>query len=187
MQNITFHEVDASRWDDLERLFESRGGPKSCWCMVWRAGAKTAKGPDRKAAMRQYVCEGVPIGLLGYSSVEPVAWCSIAPRTTYRDLGGPTGIGEPPEDVWSLVCFFIRRELRGKCLTKRIVEAAVQHAAKHGAKVVEAYPVEPGSPSYRFMGYLPTFSAAEVLEVGRAGIRRTLMPRHLLQYVALPT
>jgi hypothetical protein len=71
MQHIAFHEVDASRWDDLERLFESRGGPKSCWCMVWRAGAKTAKGPDRKAAMKRYVGEGVPIGLLGYSSGAP--------------------------------------------------------------------------------------------------------------------
>ena len=179
MQNITFHEVDASRWDDLERLFESRGGPKSCWCMVWRDGAKTAKGPDRKAAMKRYVCEGVPIGLLGYSGGEPVAWCSIAPRTTYRDFGGPTNISGLPEEVWSLACFFIRRELRGKGLTKRIIEAAVQHAAKRGAKVVEAYPVEPGSPSYRFMGYLPTFSAAGFHEVGRAGARRRVMRREL--------
>jgi hypothetical protein len=72
MQPIAFHEVDASRWDDLERLFESRGGPKSCWCMVWRAGAKTAKGPDRKAAMKRTVGEGVPIGLLGYSGGQPL-------------------------------------------------------------------------------------------------------------------
>jgi GNAT superfamily N-acetyltransferase len=78
-----------------------------------------------------------------------------------------------------LVCFFICRDLRGKGLTKRIIEAAVQHAAKRGAKVVEAYPVEPGSPSYRFMGYLPTFSAAGFHEVGRAGTRRHVMRREL--------
>src|SRR5260370_12245431 len=96
MQPIAFHEVDASRWDDLERLFESRGGPKSCWCMVWRAGAKTAKGPDRKAAMRRYVHEGVPIGLLGYFGGEPVASSSIAPTTTYRYPGGPKNRGRPP-------------------------------------------------------------------------------------------
>jgi GNAT superfamily N-acetyltransferase len=129
--------------------------------------------------MRRNVCEGIPIGLLGYSDGEPVAWCSIAPRTTYRNLGGLTSSSESPEEVWSLVCFFIRREFRGKGLTKRIIEAAVQHAAKHGAKVVEAYPVEPGSPSYRFMGYLPTFSAAGFHEVGRAGIRRRVMRREL--------
>jgi GNAT superfamily N-acetyltransferase len=179
MQPIAFHEVDASRWDDLERLFESRGGPKYCWCMVWRAGAKSAKGPERKAAMKRTVGDRVPIGLLGYSGGEPVAWCSIAPRPTYRDLGGPTDVGERPEEVWSLACFFIRRELRGKGLTKCIIEAAVQHAAKRGAKVVEAYPVEPGSPSYRFMGYVPTFSAAGFHEVGRAGTRRHVMRRAL--------
>jgi GNAT superfamily N-acetyltransferase len=179
MHNISFHEVDASRWDDLERLFESRGGPKFCWCMVWRAGAKTAKGPDRKAAMRRYVGEGVPIGLLGYARGEPVAWCSLAPRTTYRDLGGPTDCNERPEDVWSLVCFFIRKEWRGKGLTRRMIEAAVQHAANRGANVVEAYPVDPGSPSYRFMGYVPTFSAAGFREIGRAGTRRHVMRREL--------
>jgi GNAT superfamily N-acetyltransferase len=117
--------------------------------------------------------------LLGYSGGEPVAWCSIAPRTTYRDLGGLISPGESPEDVWSLACFFIRRELRGQGLAKRIIEAAVEHAAKHEAKVVEAYPVEPGSPSYRFMGYVPTFSAAGFHEVGRAGIRRHVMRREL--------
>jgi GNAT superfamily N-acetyltransferase len=94
-------------------------------------------------------------------------------------LGGPTNVSELPEEVWSLACFFIRRELRGKGLTKRIIEAAVQHAAKRGAKVVEAYPVEPGSPSYRFMGYLSTFSAAGFHEVGRAGTRRRVMRREL--------
>jgi len=37
MSKLEFHEVDAARWRDFERLFESRGGPESCWCMVWRA------------------------------------------------------------------------------------------------------------------------------------------------------
>jgi GNAT superfamily N-acetyltransferase len=180
MPSLEFHEVDASRWEDFERLFESRGGPKSCWCMVWRSGAKTTKGQERKVAIRSYVRDGVPIGLLGYHQDEPVAWCSIAPRTTYRELGGPNDANEHPEDVWSLACFFIRRELRGEGLTKQIIEAAVRHAARHGATVVEAYPVDADSPSYRFMGYIKTFAAAGFHEVGRAGTRRHVMRRKLL-------
>jgi GNAT superfamily N-acetyltransferase len=128
MLSLEFHEVDAARWVDFAHLFESRGGPKSCWCMVWRAGAKTTKGPDRKAAIQQYVCDDIPIGLLGYSEGKPVAWCSIAPRSTYRELGGPDDAGDPREQIWSLVCFFIRRDLRGKGLASQIIEAAVQHA-----------------------------------------------------------
>jgi GNAT superfamily N-acetyltransferase len=74
-----------------------------------------------------------------------------------------------------LVCFFIRRELRGQGLTKQVIEAAVPHAGKRGATVVEAYPVDPGSPSYGFMGYVQTFTAAGFREVGRAGKRRHVM------------
>src|SRR5438105_1505355 len=122
MPTLEFHEVDASRWDDFERLFEGRGGPKSCWCMIWRTGAKSTKGPDRKAAIRQRVGDGIPIGLLGYLRGEPVAWCSIAPRPTFRELGGPDHVGDGPEQVWSLVCFFIRRELRGQGLTRQVIE-----------------------------------------------------------------
>ena len=179
MPKLEFHEVDAARWGDFERLFESRGGPKFCWCMVWRAGAKTNKGVDRKFAIRRYVSNATPIGLLGYSEGEPVAWCSIAPRPTYRDLGGPNRAGELPEQVWSLACFFIRRDLRGQGLTKQIIEAAVQHAEKRGATVIEAYPVDPSSPSYRFMGYVQTFLSAGFYEVGRAGTRRHVLRREL--------
>lgn len=175
MPDLEFHEVDDARWGDFERLFESRGGPKSCWCMVWRAGAKTTKGADRKAAMRQLVSRDVPVGLLCYSEGEPVAWCSIAPRPTYRELGGLSDVGNRPEHVWSLVCLFIRRELRGQGLASKIIEAAVQHAKKRGATVVEAYPVDPDSPSYRFMGYVQMFKDAGFHEAGRAGMRRHVM------------
>ena len=34
---LHFKEVNQETWADLERLFEARGGPKNCWCMVWRA------------------------------------------------------------------------------------------------------------------------------------------------------
>ncbi|MEP6495335.1 MAG: GNAT family N-acetyltransferase [bacterium] len=183
---LTVHEVDASRWPDFERLFESRGGPKACWCMVWRArGAETknTKGPARKSAIKARVDDGVPIGLLGYIDDDPVAWCSIAPRSTYRPLGGEDEPDDEPSEtageVWSLVCFFIRREFRGQGVTEQLIEAAAEYAKRNGATVLEAYPVDPGSPSYRFMGYVPTFQAAGFEEIGRAGTRRHVMRRSL--------
>jgi hypothetical protein len=51
----------------------------------------------------------------------------------------------------------------------------VEHARRRGATVVEAYPVDPDSPSYRFMGFVSTFEAAGFREVGRAGARRHVM------------
>ena len=175
MADLILRPVDQRAWPDFERLFESRGGPKACWCMVWRAKgeeAKQTKGCERKDAIKRRVREGVPIGLLGYVDNEPVAWCSVAPKDSYRELGGPT---QPGETVWSLVCFFVKREFRGAGMTEQLIRGAATEARSQGATILEAYPVDPGSPSYRFMGYVPTFERAGFLHVRLAGIRRHVM------------
>jgi len=175
IDRLVFHEVNASRWSDFERLFESRGGPKACWCMVWRSTPDEAKhkdGVSRKAAIASRVSAGVPIGLLGYVDGEPVAWCSVAPRSTYRRL---VDDDSSDEGIWSIACFFVVRRLRGQGITHRIINAAIEHARAHGARIVEAYPVDPNSPSYRFMGFVPVFEQAGFREVGPAGSRRHVM------------
>lgn len=176
-EQLIFHEVTADRWSDFERLFEAKGGPKFCWCMVWRASSSEAKHPDgasRKAAMKHRICSGTPVGLLGYANGEPVAWCSVAPRSTYRRLvSGETS----HEGIWSIACFFIVRRLRGLGLTTQLIAAAVRHARAHGAVVVEAYPVDADSPSYRFMGFVPVFAEAGFTQAGHEGKRRHVMQR----------
>lgn len=175
LDRMTFHSVDDARWPDMERLFESRGSPKSCWCMLWRQTPEEAKhtgGASRKAAMAARVAAGVPVGLLGYLDGEPVAWCSVAPRSTYRRLVQDSS---PDDGVWSIACLFIVRRLRGMGLAPIIIQAAVSHARAQGASVVEAYPVDADSPSYRFMGFVPVFQRAGFREVGREGIRRHVM------------
>ena len=176
--------MTADRWPDLEGLFESRGGPKYCWCMVWR---RLPKGADRrdsrgkKAALEGRVRDGAPVGILGYLDGDPVAWCSVAPRATYRDLGGPR---DPPERVWSLVCMFARRRLRGQGISNRLIRAAIGYARDSGASVVEAYPVDPDSPSYRFMGLKPSFEALGFRSAGMAGTRRHVMRLPLAEWEA---
>jgi GNAT superfamily N-acetyltransferase len=175
---LAFREVDNTNWDDFELLFAARGGPKSCWCMVWRAKAAAAKATDgnsRKAAIHLRVREGVPIGLLGYLADQPVAWCSIAPRPTYRPLGGPEDFAAEPNAVWSLACFFIRRDLRGQGASEQALNAAITHVRHKGGKVIEAYPVDPDSPSYRFMGFVGLFERAGFKPIARAGTRRHVM------------
>jgi GNAT superfamily N-acetyltransferase len=177
---LTFRPVGPTNWDDMVELFEGRGGPKHCWCMVWRplsARDRRQDGKRRRAAMRRRVTQGIPIGILGYLRGRPVAWCSIAPRPTYRDLGGPELPNE--EKVWSLVCFFVVRELRNRGVLGSILQAAEQQARRQGASLIEAYPVDAGSPSYRFMGFLKFFTAAGYREIGRAGTRRHIVQKRL--------
>jgi GNAT superfamily N-acetyltransferase len=179
------HEVVAERLAHFERLFEARGGPKFCWCMAWRTKSVDAKGANsalKKAAMVARIESGTPVGLLGYLGEEPVAWCSIAPRTTYRRL---VSDGSPDEGIWSIVCFFVLKPYRQMGITKRMLAAALTHAYRRGAQVVEAYPVLKDSPSYRFMGFVPMFEEAGFKEIGREGSRRHVMqckaptPKHV--------
>ncbi len=191
--SLTIRPVTAADWPSFVRLFESPGGPKNCWCMVWRGtaeerrefsaaigaerrpGTPAASSQMRRAAMESRIRGGMPVGLLAYAGDEPVAWCSIAPRPTYRRLGGKEDFADRPEAVWSIACFFVAKAWRGQGLTRRLIEAAVATAADHGAEIVEAYPVAAGSPSYRFMGFAGIFAAAGFEKVGTAGHRRTAM------------
>ncbi|MGB4117244.1 MAG: GNAT family N-acetyltransferase [Polaromonas sp.] len=172
INRIVFREVTADTWPDFEKLFERRGGPKACWCMVWRATpeeAKHADGASRKIAIAERIAAGTTVGLLGYLDEEAVAWCSVAPRSTHRRL---VNDGSTDEGIWSITCFFVIRRLRGHGVTQRMIAAATDYAKSKNASIVQAYPVDPGSPSYRFMGFVPTFETAGFQEVGRAGTRR---------------
>jgi len=176
MAKLTFKPVTKATKDDFVALFESKGAPSYCWCMAWRADRDEAKlpGPKRKPMMMKRIDARVPVGLLGYLEGEPVAWVAIAPKETFRDgLGGP----EPAEGdkIWSLVCMFTRREHRGEGIGHQLIAAAVKQAKKRGATIVEAYPVDPDSPSYRFMGFVSAFRKAGFKPAGDAGTRRHVM------------
>lgn len=60
-------------------------------------------------------------------------------------------------------------------LTNQLLDVAIKYAKENGAEYVEAYPVEPDSPSYRFMGFKPTFEKAKFTFVKKAGKRRNVM------------
>ena len=173
-KNIKIIPVDKTNWSDFETLFKSKGGPGYCWCMAWRMTRDELKhnnSPGRKKFIKQRVWSETPIGLLAYADKEAIAWCSIAPRETYQRLGGDESL----ENVWSIVCFYIKKEFRDKGLIDLLIESAKKYAKKNGAKYLEAYPVETDSPSYRFMGFIKTFEKADFNFVKKAGTRRHVM------------
>ena len=173
---LAFRPVTLASSADFEAFFNSPGAPKFCWCMVWRRTADEARhngGADRKRQMMQRVAAGVPVGLIAWQGDEPAGWVSVAPRDTYRNLGGPPA--KTGEVVWSIVCFFVPRRRRGEGLVRRLIAGAVDHARANGATVVEAYPVDEEAPSYRFMGFTTVFAEAGFTDHGMAGRRRHVM------------
>jgi len=172
--HINFQPVSSERWSDFEMLFECKGSPHNCWCTAWRKVKKTSGNPnkeDKKSLMKEKIYDDIPVGIIAYLDEEPIAWCSIAPRETYKPLGGDESL----IDVWSLVCFFVKRPFRNRGIANQLLSEAIRYATESGAKYVEAYPVEPDSPSYRFMGFIQTFEKAKFKFVKKAGTRRNIM------------
>lgn len=173
---LTFSPVTRANRADFEALFGASGGPKFCWCMVWRATAEEGRGTPgavRRDQMLRRIDEAVPVGVLAYAEGSPIGWVSIAPKNTYRRLGGPPP--GPDETIWALACMFITRKFRGQGLAHRLIAAAIDEARRQRASAVEAYPVAPDAPSYRFMGFVPAFERAGFEHAGMVGTRRHRM------------
>lgn len=171
---LTFKPVTDKTVSDFQTLFGARGAPNYCWCMTWRASSaelKDTKSASRQRQMLGRIAAGEPVGLLAYLDGEPVGWVSVAPKESFRGLGGP----DDALKVWSLTCMYIAKAQRKSGLSAALIEAAAKAARRAGAEVLEAYPVDPQSPSYRFMGFVPAFERLGFTAVGTAGKRRHVM------------
>ena len=174
LTSIRFVEVTQETRDRFEDLFEQPGAPKYCWCMAWRHSSREHIGNDeKKRMMMARIDAGTPVGVVAELDGKPVGWCSVAPRETYRNLSKQQDDSET--GIWSIVCFYVPRVLRGGGLASALLDAAIDHAFSKGARVIEAYPVDEAAPSYRFMGFRDMFVARGFHEIGTAGTRRHVM------------
>ncbi|MBM2842417.1 MAG: hypothetical protein HW404_254 [Anaerolineales bacterium] len=168
MSELEFHPMTADRWRDLVSLFQHHGNPGYCWCMRWRLKSSEfaqLASAGRRNRLKALVKRNVPTGILGYLAGKPVGWCSTAPRETYALLERSTTLKRIDDSpVWSVVCFFVDRQVRGQGLSVRLLQAAVAYAISQGATIIEGYPVRPDQ-SYRFMGSPAIFAKAGFQEV----------------------
>lgn len=180
---LRFEPLTARNWQVFETLFGEKGACAGCWCMYWRMSRKeydAQRGAGTKRAMKRLVTAGKPTGVLALEGGRAVGWCSIAPRSDFPVLGR-SRILRPVDDVpvWSVVCFFVEKSSRRKGVTTALLRAAVAHAAKHGARIVEGYPVDPMGQNkvdtFVYTGLAPAFLAAGFVEVARRSETRPVM------------
>src|SRR5882672_1590300 len=141
---LMVHPLTPDRWVDFEALFGQNGACAGCWCMWWKMGQSewvATKGDGTKRKMRALVEKGPPPGLLAYAGIEAVGWCAVEPREEYPRLAR-SRILAPVDDarVWSVTCFFVRRDWRRRGVTVALLKEAKRWVAKRGGRLVEGYP-----------------------------------------------
>jgi GNAT superfamily N-acetyltransferase len=179
--------VTADQWEDLQALFGPRGAVSGCWCMYFKqtnTEFDSCRGDENRSALAGLVRRGDEPGLLAYIDGQPAGWVAVEPRERYgRVLRSPTV--KPVDDldgVWAVPCFFVAKHHRGRGMACTLLEAAVAHAAAHGARAVEGYPVEPGpssGPLELYYGTVSMFAAAGFTEIAARSPRRRVMRRLL--------
>jgi len=162
-------------WGALEDLFGWKGACNGCWCMYWRVGSAYYRRPraENRADFRAIVRRGPPPGLLAFEGETAVGWCQLTPRHDLAWLDTKRYLARVDEvPAWSVSCFYVRPEYRGRGIPAALIAAAVKVARRAGAPALEAYPVDRsrrGSTSNNFTGAASTFARAGF----RAVVRRT--------------
>ncbi len=88
--------VSPGRWDDVAEVLGENGGYSGCWCMFWRLDnqeihTKTASG--NRAALREMIAAGQPVGLLLYQDGHRRAGVRSRPGPVSGGCSTPAGSG----------------------------------------------------------------------------------------------
>jgi len=180
---FSFYPVTQETWKDFETLFGDRGACGGCWCMSWILTKKefdANKGAGNKRKMKKLVYSNSEPGILAYDENEPVGWCAIAPREKYVRLENSRVLKRIDDQVvWSVPCFFIKKEFRRKRLSTEILKAATRYCKSKGVKIVEGYPAEPYAENipavFAWTGFPSSFRKAGFKEVARRSDTRPIM------------
>lgn len=155
------------------------------WWRLKRSEFEQKKGEGNKQAIKRIVDSGEIPGILAYAGNQAVAWCAVAPRETYSTLER-SRIFKPVDNapVWSVVCFFVAKPFRGKGITSELLKASIEHAHKHGGRIIEGYPTELKEgrlpDAFVYTGLASAFRKAGFVEVARRSEKRPIM-RYIIE------
>ncbi|WP_269936465.1 GNAT family N-acetyltransferase [Arthrobacter sp. HY1533] len=167
---ITVHPATPDRWDDVAKVFGTRGNPSWCACQYFIDTQGNRGKEANRESLRGQVDSLNPVpGLLAYKDDEPVGWIQVGPSSRFPRFK-PTG--HVPEDaIWAVTCFVVRVGHRGTGVATALLHGAVEHARDHGAGVLRARPSDTAmakkSNADLFTGILSTFVSAGFTEVNR--------------------
>jgi GNAT superfamily N-acetyltransferase len=181
MSETTIVPVSPSSFSDAQHAMSGGGDGRECQCQWWtmtNADFQRADVDRRAAAFRDEVDAAPSPGLVAYVDGDAAGWVRVGPRTRQvrlsktRAYAGATEEPWDDADVWAVTCFAVRKEHRRSGLNAALLDAAVAFARESGARIVEAYPVDPDAgrkvtSNELYHGALSTFLTAGFREVAR--------------------
>jgi GNAT superfamily N-acetyltransferase len=163
--------------------------------MAWRLSPpefKAGEESGNRDALKRLVERGPAPGVIAMRGEEPIGWCAVAPRTSYRYLA-VSRVLRPVDDepVWSITCLFVDRRFRRQGVSVQLLRAAAEFARAQGARVVEGYPVEVKrghrtADVFVWTGLATSFRAAGFSEVARRSQTRPIMRLNLADLALSP-
>jgi len=188
---LEIHPLTPERWPDLVKLFNAAGGSqvRGCWCMFYRRSGRT-EVPDgvlrpehAKCSLKALVDAGTVPGLIGYRDGEPVGWLSLGPREDYARLErSPVMKPVDARPVWSVVCFYTAKQMRGQHVAEAMLAGGIDYARSCGARLIEAYPVDRKQRSAddaMWFGGRAMYDRAGFVEIARRKQTRPVMRKVL--------
>lgn len=181
MANITIEPATADRFDDAQHALTGGGDGRSCQCQWWmmpNTQWQKTSPEQRTGLLRDEMGAEPPPALIAYVDGEAAGWVRVGPRSRQVRIGRTrsyaAGSEEPWDDesVWAVSCFVVRKEHRKHGLTALLLDAAVDYARENGARVIEAYPLDPDAGKKipvndLYHGVVSTFQEAGFHEVAR--------------------
>jgi GNAT superfamily N-acetyltransferase len=185
-EHITLKPLNAESWPQFEALMGERGGCGGCWCMYFRLLPKdfsANKFEGNKHSMQQIVAAGQPTGLIALLHKEPVGWIALAPREAYSRIERNRSFKRTDDrPVWSITCFFVKKELRRQGLSRALIKSAIAYARKQKIKVLEAYPTIPYAEKVP-APFLWTGALSAFLDNGFSIVRQNAKTRAMVRLV----
>jgi GNAT superfamily N-acetyltransferase len=181
---LGFKPLTQDCWEDFTELFGKNGAYGGCWCMWWRVSRRefeAQQGEKNRQSIKTMVDAGEIPGIIAYLEGRPVGWCAMAPRETFSAIErSPVLKRVDDQPVWSLPCFFIRRQQRSRGVAGALIQAAIEFVKSQGGTIIEAYPTRPRSdqklpPVSSFMGVPALFKKAGFEECARPSDSRVIM------------
>lgn len=134
----------------------------------------SVKGATNKSRFKKLVASGKAHGVVAFVDGAPVGWVSFDRRSDFQKIDrSPSLKCDDAERVWSVPCFFVHKDYRGKGVATAMLAHAVRAMEKQGAEIIEGYPVKPGNfgkkipHAFAWTGTVSLFKDAGFKAVGK--------------------